>query len=241
MDNQLAHHLLDQLDNQSEFDRFFWHRVRWQAVKSMLPTQSEKMNLLDIGAGTGQVGRFLQKEFPQCKYHFIEPIPELQSSLVNQFGFDRDFAAMKNFKEIDVVTSLDVLEHIEDDLAFVASTLEKMEKGSRWLVTVPAMMSLWSLWDEKMGHFRRYNKKTLTRVFSHPNAEVKSCHYLFPEMFFAAWIRKFTLSKSDEQSSEFPNLSPMVNRLFYHLSNTTRKASTINPFGSSLIIEVQKK
>ena len=236
---RLEHHLQNQAKSQSDFDQFFWHRVRWEAV-SVAFSGTESFKLLDVGAGTGQVGRFLAQDNPRAEYFFIEPLVSLEENLVEQYGADRNFVGQKSYEEINFLTCLDVLEHIEDDKVFVEDIVEKMHRSARLIITVPALQMLWSPWDEAMGHFRRYDKKQLINLLKPLNLEINRCHYLFPEMIAPGLWRRATAGKIQSENGEFPNLKPLVNKFFYQLSNLTRKTGAINPLGSSLLIDVTK-
>src|SRR4051794_24224669 len=55
---------------------------------------------------------------------------------------------------IGAVGLFDVIEHIEDDLAFLYSTRALMKDNGRLYATVPAYRALWSEEDRLVGHFR---------------------------------------------------------------------------------------
>lgn len=61
----------------------------------------------------------------------------------------------------DLVTLFDVLEHIEDDGAALASIRERLAPGGLLMLTVPAHPFLWSAHDDIVHHKRRYTKHTL--------------------------------------------------------------------------------
>ena len=83
--------------------------------------------------------------------------------------------------EADLVTLLDVIEHIEDDHGFLAEIADAMRPGAQLVVTVPALPQLWSPWDEELGHHRRYTKQTLCAVPQGVPLVVDEVSYLFPE------------------------------------------------------------
>ena len=61
----------------------------------------------------------------------------------------------------DLVAVLDVVEHIEDDVAALKAMVDCLKPGGRILITVPAHQWMWSAHDVVNHHFRRYSKKTL--------------------------------------------------------------------------------
>ena len=64
----------------------------------------------------------------------------------------------------DVVTALDVVEHVDDDQAVVGEIHRVLKRGGTAVVSVPALQWLWSYWDEWLGHRRRYTRGQLVRL-----------------------------------------------------------------------------
>jgi SAM-dependent methyltransferase len=61
----------------------------------------------------------------------------------------------------DLITCLDVIEHLPDDRAALQE-LRRVSKPGGWaLLTVPAYQSLWSSHDEANHHYRRYSRRSL--------------------------------------------------------------------------------
>ncbi len=64
----------------------------------------------------------------------------------------------------DLAVSLDVIEHLEDDLAALRELRRTVAPGGVLLLTVPAYQWLWSGHDEINHHHRRYTRRSLQRV-----------------------------------------------------------------------------
>jgi ubiquinone/menaquinone biosynthesis C-methylase UbiE len=65
---------------------------------------------------------------------------------------------------VDVLTALDVIEHVQDDRAAVREFLRVLRPGGIAVITVPALMALWSDWDVSLHHFRRYTRRSLLEI-----------------------------------------------------------------------------
>ncbi len=230
----LEAHLRRQIEHSRDF---FWHRLRWRAVASHLPT-SVPFQLLDLGAGAGLLGVFLTQDFPLATYRFLEPIDSLQRQLESIYGVEANAAALSSYESIQYVALLDVLEHQADDRKFLGELLGKMPRGSILIVTVPALMGLWSGWDVALGHHRRYDRTTFRRAIAGLPVQVIELSYLFPEMIPLAilrkWLRKGSGGTADE-SAAFPDLPLAVNHGLYALGSVSLAIRRHVPTGSSLL------
>ena len=64
-------------------------------------------------------------------------------------------------ESFDVVTALDVVEHLDDDIAGLKEMNRVMKKSGRALIFVPAFMWLWGVQDDISNHRIRYTKKQI--------------------------------------------------------------------------------
>jgi len=64
-------------------------------------------------------------------------------------------------ESFDLVTLLDVLEHIDDDVAPLISLHDILNPGGHIIIAVPALPILWSSHDIVHGHMRRYTAASL--------------------------------------------------------------------------------
>jgi SAM-dependent methyltransferase len=225
-----------------EFGEFFWHRLRWKAVSEQLP-HNKQFHLLDIGAGAGLVGNFLANDFPLASYYFNEPLQSLNVSLQNRYGGERNRVEDSEIRDIDFVLLLDVIEHVENDRAFLQALLDRLQTGATVIITVPAFRFLWSWWDTALGHFRRYRKVDIERLASGLPVQVVEINYLFPEMVLPGLIRKYKPAAPSHPGSraEFPTLPRLLNQLLTLLGTPSVKLRRWVPVGSSLIAVLRKK
>jgi len=239
MADPLEGHLQRQVANS---EHFFWHRLRWRAVRGYLPV-GRPFELVDVGAGAGLLATFLARDRPLGHYRFIEPIESLHAMLVSRHGQAADASEVATFDGAGFVTLLDVLEHQEDDAGFIRDLVAKMEPGSILLLTVPAMPSLWSQWDVALGHFRRYEKDSLRKVFADLPTRTIETSYLFPEMVPPGYLRSRRQPPGAvvdlEVDAEFPDLPGPVNDCLYGLGTISLSLRKHWGFGSSLFMAVE--
>ena len=127
-------------------------------------------HFVEVGAGTGCFSRLLLNEHPSTAC-FVEPSQmffELVKAVdasnngtrvhLQQATFEGVFRSSSSPEEIDSVFYINVLEHIEDDIAELSLVYESLSEGGHCFIFVPALMALYGSFDRTVGHFRRYSK-----------------------------------------------------------------------------------
>jgi hypothetical protein len=240
--NSLEAHLRRQIEHSRNL---FWHRLRWRAVAAQLPAARD-FRLVDVGAGAGLLGVFLQQDFPLATYLFVEPIESLQQYLESAYGICANAARLPSLNGVEYVALLDVLEHQADDRRFLAELIEKMATGATLIITVPALTALWSGWDVALGHHRRYDRSSLERLIAGLPVRVLEISYLFPEMIPLALLRtrlRSTTPNGDaaSESAAFPDLPQIVNDGLYAIGRCSLAVRRYSPAGTSLLAVLRKR
>ena len=232
----LERHLAHQLKHGREF---FWHRLRWGVVSQDLPDES--CTLVDVGAGVGLIGEFLRERSPAATYRFVEPIPFLEEELKRRYGAAANARDDAHYEGVAVVTLLDVLEHQEDDHAFMRELAGRLDRGATLIITVPADTRLWSQWDVALGHYRRYDRGSFRRAVAGLPLEIVELDYLFPELVPLALLRKLGMRRPrDGAEVEFPELSRPVNQLLYRVGSASLRLRRVSPLGTSLLAVLRR-
>jgi 2-polyprenyl-3-methyl-5-hydroxy-6-metoxy-1,4-benzoquinol methylase len=139
--------------------------------------------------------------------------------------------------QFDLITALDVIEHIEDDRAAVASMVEMLRTGGLLVITVPAFQALWDHHDEVNLHFRRYTTATLRRVLDGQGLELLRLRYvfrcLFPPKYLVAKLNRCRSRKLEQHTIPGPVVTRFMTRLCV-LEDTLLRALPI-PFGTSAL------
>jgi SAM-dependent methyltransferase len=79
-----------------------------------------------------------------------------------QLGDVHDLPA--DFAKVDIAISYMVMEHVEDDVGFIQKIAQYVKPGGTIILAVPGRRDRWSLEDETVGHFRRYDRGDLDAV-----------------------------------------------------------------------------
>jgi SAM-dependent methyltransferase len=87
-------------------------------------------------------------------------------------------------RHYDLIGAFDVIEHIDDDCAAVASIAARLKSGGQFVIAVPAHQWMWSAHDVVNHHKRRYSKRALRKLIEGSPLELKKIGYfnslLFP-------------------------------------------------------------
>jgi SAM-dependent methyltransferase len=148
--------------------------------------------VLDFGAGTGVLARPLSAS--ACRLSCVEPDPELRARLCALGIAAEPTLDAIPYESIDTIYTVNVLEHIEDDAGAVAALTQRLRRGGRLLVYVPAFPALYSSMDRNVGHVRRYRRGELTRLLRNAGLATERVSYCDCLGFLASLIFKQIVS-----------------------------------------------
>jgi 2-polyprenyl-3-methyl-5-hydroxy-6-metoxy-1,4-benzoquinol methylase len=95
----------------------------------------------------------------------------------------------------DTVYCVNVLEHLEHDVAALEMFRDVIVPGGKVLIFVPAVAAAYGPLDAELGHHRRYSKQTLSRAFTAAGLEVTMLRYTNP-IGLMGWMYNAHVSKS---------------------------------------------
>lgn len=131
-------------------------------------------NILEVGSGDRSFTNQILKHTKQFdRIISIEPSATLFELHENKYKFPDHMSfymmdlfnmTKDTFGLFDTALFIHVLEHIEKDREALNKVHELLTPNGKVLIEVPAMAFLFSVHDEMLGHYRRYNKKTLTAI-----------------------------------------------------------------------------
>jgi SAM-dependent methyltransferase len=162
-------------------DASFWFKHRNNCILAIIRHFPPAGPVLDVGGGNGCVTRaILDAGFEAA---LLEPgaigvlnaktkrhIPEVMCCRLEDAGFPPS--------SLSAIGVFDVLEHLGDDSRFTEQIQSLLKPGGMLYGTVPAYHWLWSLDDAKAEHFRRYNRRMVSRLLS-GRFDVLYCGYFF--------------------------------------------------------------
>lgn len=149
----------------------------------------------DFGAGIGTFSTCF--DIPRDRVTCIELDPGARTQL-RDTGLQAypELAAVGDDR-FSYVFTLNVLEHIEDDLSVVSEFYRVLQPGGRLFVYVPAFQALYSAMDAKIGHHRRYRLRDMTSLLSSVGFRIEKCAYTDALGFFATLAYKWLDKRAD--------------------------------------------
>lgn len=209
-----------------------------------------RRQLLDVGTGTGAMLEYLEPFGDVQAVEFEEEAVRF-SHLRGATGvrlYDGNTLPFED-SSFDVVTSFDVIEHVEDDATIVAEMHRVLRPGGLLVVTVPAYPFLWGRQDEISHHYRRYVRSGLKARLTGAGFDLERVSYfntlLFPGIAAIRLLRRGEgQTDGEEVSSDFEMTGEgLVNRMLARLfaSEAALVARRDLPFGVSLIAVARRR
>jgi len=139
---------------------------------------------LDFGAGTGTFAQRVAQAGHAIRCIELDPVLSRRLAAAGlKVHASIDEVAPDS---VDYIYSLNVLEHIEDDLGTVRALRTRLKPGGRIMIYVPAFQSLYSSMDRLVGHIRRYRRHQLIALLRRAGFEIERGRYCDSLGFFAS-------------------------------------------------------
>lgn len=145
-------------------------------------------DILELGSGIGTYSEKIVRDYRQSRIvlsdiddGYVRALGErfLQYGNVSASVIDanrrEDFANLD--MAFDSVFALNLLEHIEDDVAALNNIYGVLKPGGQLVILVPAHKFLFNCIDKAIGHYRRYSRQDIT-------AKVKQTRFTLKKLFY---------------------------------------------------------
>ena len=164
-------------------------------------------SVVEVGSGVGSFSKLILETNPKT-LHLIEPSADMHKQLAKNIsdktpantkvhthnGYLSESEASIKSDKPDTFIYINVFEHIEDDTTEMKKIADLLAPGGHAVIFVPALQALYSNFDKSIGHFRRYNKKSLKQLCANAGLEVVDIRYR--DIFgILSWWLNFVLLK----------------------------------------------
>lgn len=210
------------------------YQMRKNALKKLLLSNPCIGNrVLEIGYGAGEVFELYRKLGLMVEGYDTSETAYKYAASNDIVKGGNDIVLLKEKpkvgKKYDYVIACEVLEHIKDDVETLKEWKRYLKDTGKMIISVPAHQKRWGWNDVYSGHYRRYEKKELTNIFSKAGMCVDVIYtYDFPSCLFLDVIgdisrkRKISrdkLKKSRQEYTETSGIERDFHPIFLALSH----------------------
>ncbi|MBI5302862.1 MAG: class I SAM-dependent methyltransferase [Chloroflexi bacterium] len=167
-------------------DQHWWFATRTWSLLNLLDANVSRRDgdVLDIGCGAGNMIHHLAR-YGRVKGVEVDARPV---AMAQQRGYDvRQGDATRGIPfpdaSFDLVTALDVIEHVNEDAAIIREASRVLRPGGVLAISTPAFQWLWSYNDVLNGHKHRYTPNELRALVERAGLRVKRLTFGFLLVF----------------------------------------------------------
>ncbi|MEM1412492.1 MAG: methyltransferase domain-containing protein [Pseudomonadota bacterium] len=231
-------------------DNSFWFQHRNRCIVEVVRRfAGDRRPFVDVGGGNGVVAHALQCDGFETV--LVEPGAEGAAN-ARKRGVDHIIQATLESagalpNRLPMVGLFDVIEHIEDSVAFLHRLRGYLHDDGVLFGTVPAYQWLWSDEDVHAGHFRRYTKESLAQELNGAGLRIEYVTYFFRPLIAPIWALRTLPSKwspeprarapedaERDHASESGRLSGLLGRMLAGEVGTIRRGASLS-FGASCL------
>ncbi|WP_079575923.1 class I SAM-dependent methyltransferase [Krasilnikoviella flava] len=226
---------------------YWWYRTRAHLLRTVLGAYADDAaDVLDVGSADGPSVGWLQGQ----RHHVTLDIDP--RGLASGSGVCGSATALPFEDSVfDVVGAFDVVEHCDPEAVVLAEVRRVLRPGGCFLLTVPAYQWLWSDFDVRNGHVRRYTRGRAVAALEGGGFEVLRATYAFASTFPAFVVERLArrargLVRRDGGHAadivRLPRTSPVVDRVLTALGTVDDRvlARRDLPFGSSVVVAARR-
>ena len=151
----------------------FRHAHNWKKYYGEMIKPFFGANVLEVGAGIGATTEFLFSADVR-RWVCLEPDEKMAAVIAAKIesgelpdrceAVSLSVSGLSPDEKFDSILYIDVLEHIDDDTREIEAATRHLRAGGHLIVMSPAHQFLYTPFDRAIGHFRRYNKRTLSSL-----------------------------------------------------------------------------
>jgi SAM-dependent methyltransferase len=180
-------------------DRHWWYRARREIIAELIRRDVQpppNAEILEIGCGTGHNLAMLSSF---GRVAGLELDDEARALSEKRLGRKVMSSPLPELAEVadhhyDLIGAFDVIEHIDDDEAAIASIANKLKRTGKFVMTVPAHQWMWSAHDVVNHHKRRYSRQSLRQLINRSPLKLQRIGY-FNSLLFPLAVAERAASK----------------------------------------------
>lgn len=205
-------------------------------AEAMLSHVGRKVGtVLDVGAGLGWFSNRMVAGGHAERAICVDP------------GYDRDwqenvgagtveYVRSVTQPQVDLVLMMDVLEHVDDDVALLKDYLDMIPPGTPVFITVPAFEFMWSAHDDYLEHRRRYTTARLAKTIRAAGGRTTALHYYFGAVLPIAMAVRLARRGKETDASDMKPQAPVVNGILKAVCGAERGIMRLNKLGGLSVV-----
>ena len=210
--------------------------TKYRIILNWLPMASSQ-RILNAGCGSGEMTALLARNplWYVDAFDVDEEAIQLSQTLKGQLGLTNVTISKSDIEsfsgaDYDIIICNDVLEHLAHPEAAISKLVRMLKPGGILCISVPALQWLFGYHDELLGHYRRYNRHTLSILLT-PYVSIKRCRYFgFTLIPIAIWYSLLARKNYPVSESTGSSLRARILNIFLGLE----QRFTL-PLGTSLL------
>lgn len=223
--------MLEIMQEAIRYNRFIERLIeRW--ARSL----TAKSRVVDFGAGIGTFTGVLAGTGAEILA--IESDAH-QGKVLSEAGYTVKLLSDIADSSVDYIYSINVIEHIDDDVSILREFRRILKPGGYVLIYVPAFQLLWTENDVLVGHCRRYRMKSLKTLVASGGISVDRCRYVDSAGFFAVLFFKYIVG--NKTGGVLPRRSLILfDRVFFPIGRLLDQLGFGLLLGKNLFVVAQK-
>lgn len=206
-------------------ERHWWFTARREIMRALVeqlaPPHTGK-TVVDVGCGTGANIASLAEGYRAIGIDAAAEAIDRAQSRFSQAELHCTADAERVAQLVaaaDVVLCMDVMEHVPDDFALLSSLIAAAQPGAHLVLTVPALLSLWSGHDVALAHYRRYDRERFETTWQGLPVTCVLLSYfnarLYPLIRAARWTNTLVGRTSGMTGTDVKFRGGLVNRCLH--------------------------
>ena len=223
---------METLSSMNNYYKWLTSTIRPYVGKKVLDVGCANGNLSQFFLDREVVGMDISPEYLKMINERFKNAKSFKTHLIDA-GDSKQMSQLKKYK-FDTAITMNVFEHIKDDVSAFRNVFDVLKPGARFIVIVPAMRQLYAILDYEGGHFRRYNRKDLTEKLKLAGFKTVRSRYINVPGAVGWYINYTLLKKRLFAKGTFALYNKLVP--LFKLTESIIKF----PFGMSVIAIAQK-
>ncbi|MDQ3605142.1 MAG: class I SAM-dependent methyltransferase [Gemmatimonadota bacterium] len=165
--------------------------------------------IVEVGAGIGTFAERMLSEAPESEFLLIEPADNNFPLLRHRFANSPRVRIVHGYLDegipdgsADTIVAVNVMEHIQDDEAFLRAAHRCLSPNGNLLLFVPALPQIFGTLDQAFEHFRRYTRPGVVSLLRGAGFRIARADYVNLPGALAWWLsgkvfRRRTVTRRD--------------------------------------------